>query len=163
MEIIALAKAREQGLEYYYTGKPCKYGHVCQRSTKYKYCLKCNEINPKAWRAQNPGYQKDWKTKNPDKRKLTSRKNKIKQFGLSYEEFIIIYNQQEGCCACCGIEENQQARKLSVDHCHETNEVRGLLCTRCNIGLGYFKDNCDLLYKAIAYLKRHETNRTSPH
>lgn len=42
--------------------------------------------------------------------------------------------------------------KLSVDHCHLTGEIRGLLCLRCNKGLGYFKDNPEFLSKAIKYL-----------
>jgi hypothetical protein len=42
---------------------------------------------------------------------------------------------------------------LSIDHCHNTGKVRGLLCDHCNKGLGLFKDNIDYLNKAIEYLK----------
>jgi len=45
-------------------------------------------------------------------------------------------------------------RELSVDHNHETNKIRGLLCNHCNIGLGNFKDSTTLLSLAIEYLER---------
>ena len=51
-------------------------------------------------------------------------------------------------CAICGCE----ARRLAVDHCHRTNAVRGMLCTHCNWGLGYFRDDKKLLERAIRYL-----------
>ena len=42
--------------------------------------------------------------------------------------------------------------RLFVDHCHNTGKYRGLLCVTCNTGLGAFKDNVDLMQKAIEYL-----------
>lgn len=42
---------------------------------------------------------------------------------------------------------------LAVDHCHRTNKVRGLLCTKCNLGLGYFADTEELLQQAVTYLR----------
>jgi hypothetical protein len=46
------------------------------------------------------------------------------------------------------------AKRLAVDHCHSTEKIRGLLCMRCNVGLGQFRDSEQLLQKAIAYLKK---------
>ena len=43
-------------------------------------------------------------------------------------------------------------KNFAVDHCHETNQIRGLLCSSCNIGLGQFQDSIKLLSKAIDYL-----------
>jgi len=51
-------------------------------------------------------------------------------------------------CIICGSEE-----KLVVDHCHKTNIVRGMLCNRCNMGLGHFKDDPMLLELAKVYLQ----------
>jgi len=60
---------------------------------------------------------------------------------------------QGGVCAICGgINDNDDA--LSVDHDHETGRIRGLLCSKCNKGLGSFNDDPELLRKAIAYLER---------
>lgn len=50
-------------------------------------------------------------------------------------------------CVICGSNE-----KLVVDHCHETEQIRGILCTNCNLGLGHFKDDPLLLEFAIQYL-----------
>lgn len=59
---------------------------------------------------------------------------------------------QEGKCALCGRAITLRSSKL--DHCHRTMRVRGLLCNNCNIGLGVFRDDPDLLNKAIDYLRR---------
>lgn len=49
-------------------------------------------------------------------------------------------------------------QKLYIDHCHKTNQVRGLLCFSCNSALGHFKDNVESLKKAIKYLKKWQEN-----
>lgn len=51
-------------------------------------------------------------------------------------------------CVICG----NDGPKLSVDHCHKTNKIRGILCMNCNIGLGKFKDDPELLEFARIYL-----------
>lgn len=62
-------------------------------------------------------------------------------------------------CHICGNEEKNMNTKtgklysLSIDHCHNTNIVRGLLCQSCNVGIGMFKDNIESLQKAIIYLE----------
>ena len=52
-------------------------------------------------------------------------------------------------CEICGA-----AGVLAVDHCHDTGEIRGMLCSQCNVGIGMFRDDADLLMRAIRYLKR---------
>jgi hypothetical protein len=54
-------------------------------------------------------------------------------------------------CECCG-GHNDSGQKLHLDHCHGKNVFRGWLCFRCNMGLGYFKDDPERLRRAIAYL-----------
>ena len=59
---------------------------------------------------------------------------------------------QGGGCAICGITVDPTHKQLSVDHCHNSGKVRGLLCTLCNTALGSFKDDPELLQKAINYV-----------
>ncbi len=60
--------------------------------------------------------------------------------------------RQGGCCAICGQPEKELKRQLSIDHCHVTGHIRGLLCHRCNFILGFAKDNIYILKSAIDYL-----------
>ena len=83
---------------------------------------------------------------------LQKRADRASKYGLTPEAYIKMYESQDGKCAICGLEPTTQ-RGLHIDHCHETNIVRGLLCHSCNIAIGNFKDSKDLLIKAINYLE----------
>lgn len=81
-------------------------------------------------------------------------------FGITIEKYERMEVAQNGVCLICREPEvvpdprnPNQTKRLAVDHCHETQEVRGLLCQRCNMGLGYFRDRHDLLFAASEYLK----------
>lgn len=77
-----------------------------------------------------------------------------KNYGLSIEDFENLYSNQKGCCACCGKHETEFKRGLHVDHDHKSGQVRGLLCTKCNPGIGYFDDSIEKLEMAITYLRK---------
>jgi hypothetical protein len=59
---------------------------------------------------------------------------------------------QGGGCAICGYRPKPGGRRLNIDHDHKTGAVRGLLCARCNRGLGWFRDDPDRLEIAATYL-----------
>lgn len=66
--------------------------------------------------------------------------------------------QQNGECAICRTKKPSSIyAELYVDHDHSTGSIRGLLCWRCNIGLGYMKDDITLLKASIAYLEKYST------
>ena len=71
---------------------------------------------------------------------------------LTPEHYSAMNMAQDFCCAICK-NPNIANRRLGVDHDHKTNEIRGLLCHNCNLGLGYFKDSTELLSRAIKYLQ----------
>lgn len=103
-----------------------------------------------------------------DERSAYARSWMLKaRYGLTPEAHQKLLADQNFVCAVCKSDElfvnSRTGRKqeLSVDHCHETDRVRGLLCVGCNRGLGYFKDNKDTLRAAIAYLEKHETKEAS--
>lgn len=87
----------------------------------------------------------------------------IKKYGISIHEYNALLERQGGVCALCGQPEiKMQSRglgmkptpdSLHVDHDHRTGKVRGLLCYRCNTGIGKLLDNPDLLRKAADYLE----------
>ena len=84
------------------------------------------------------------------KRQLTPKSKYIKP---KASEILLMKDDQVGRCAICEEELDKDTKHVHVDHCHETNIVRGLLCAHCNKGLGFFRDNIEVLEKAITYLK----------
>lgn len=86
------------------------------------------------------------------------RTNKSKQlknlYGISLEEYEAMAERQQGLCAICGVE----PLILHVDHCHDSNKVRGLLCGSCNRAIGLLKDNVTSLHRAIEYLNGFYSN-----
>jgi hypothetical protein len=76
-------------------------------------------------------------------------------YGMSIDDYKRMWQAQGGVCAICKQTCKQHAR-LSVDHDHFTREVRGLLCGKCNSGIGMFKDDVELLTAAIQYLGGNE-------
>lgn len=84
--------------------------------------------------------------------KQVNKNKKLKQrYGITLEEYDIMFKNQNGKCIICN-----DTNDLCVDHNHTTFKIRSLICRRCNIGLGAFKDNMILLEKAIEYLKGHQ-------
>jgi hypothetical protein len=69
------------------------------------------------------------------------------------EHYAMLLEQQQGQCKICG---SFKGEELRIDHCHARGTLRALLCDNCNWGLGNFKDNQDILRKAIDYLQQYE-------
>jgi len=75
-------------------------------------------------------------------------------YGITLDDYNQMLTEQNDCCAICKTTEpGGKHGKFMVDHCHDTGKVRGLLCKRCNIGLGEFNDDTSLLEKAVLYLR----------
>jgi hypothetical protein len=75
-------------------------------------------------------------------------------FGVSYQELLVMKEDQDYKCGICGIHEENTTKKLAVDHDHKTNRVRGYLCNNCNRGIGLLKDDVEVMKRAIVYLER---------
>lgn len=69
------------------------------------------------------------------------------------EKYEDMFQEQNGLCKICSQEE-ANGNSLSIDHCHHTGVVRGLLCSNCNRGIGLLKDDYKILEKAKDYLKK---------
>ena len=96
-------------------------------------------------------YMREYRKSNPDK---NQRIWDAKRYGyiLTDEDLVRLYEEQEHRCAICGVHESDLKKRLAIDHCHETGEVRGLLCFNCNTGLGKLGDSVDGLQRALDYL-----------
>ena len=86
------------------------------------------------------------------------RRYNLTKYGITPEIYSSMLEEQNHKCKICGSNDmsENKGNKLHVDHCHETGLVRGLLCAKCNTGLGAFKDDRNLLYEAILYLKYYD-------
>ena len=81
--------------------------------------------------------------------------------GIGILEYNAMHDAQRGLCAICSKPEtdihnvNRKAKRLAIDHDHATGEIRGLLCAKCNRGLGMFLDSPQLLFAAADYIENH--------
>ena len=101
----------------------------------------------------------DARIRNPD---IEYERNLQRSFGMNLDEYLQKFKNQNGVCAICEKEETTTngksgiVRRLAVDHCHNSNKIRDLLCNRCNITLGKIEDSVELLQKMINYLNKHK-------
>ena len=113
-------------------------------------------------RAKNPekykGYVRNWKSKNPDRERIRN----LAQFGLTIEDYDAMYKAQGGVCAICKQPETSQrdgkVYRLAVDHDHNTGEVRGLLCFKCNSAMGSFEKRGVPIENVLKFLERESTS-----
>lgn len=96
----------------------------------------------------------DRRRANPEKNRSDNNKRLARKYGVTEEAFGILWDSQMGRCAICQTTFDED--RPHVDHDHETGEVRGLLCSLCNPGLGFFRDDPVMLESAAAYLRRRE-------
>lgn len=72
------------------------------------------------------------------------------RYGISVEQYQNLLAKQSGKCAIC---KQESKRRLCIDHCHQTNQVRGLLCHHCNRALGLMQDSPEIIRSMLSYLK----------
>ena len=158
-----------------YIGRPCK---VCLGTEKYVTNWCCVECTKKKTLARSPEvgkrYSKSSKGKNTKKeyRKQTPYRqtqlrwikkdyqiNKEKYFGYSLRKYKITKEEyqealikQDFRCYICETHQQDLKRRLAVDHCHKTGNVRKLLCSNCNTALGLLKEDTSIMKKLIEYV-----------
>lgn len=141
-----------------------------------KRCSKCDEILDLSNFRKMPkikcGYRSSCKKCDNKQRRLylskmtnDERRNKRKKeaiknsHGIDIQEYNNMQIKQNNKCLICGKEESMKLHSnikfLCVNHCHDSGKIRGLLCNSCNVGLGCFKDNIELIEKALDYLKNN--------
>lgn len=141
-------------------------GKVCNRCKTYKMMLEfslnknstegrksiCKVCSNKAQKA----LYKRRREEDPEAHTLKLRKQTLmKGYGLTLEDFDRMLEAHNHVCAICGKPESFR-ENLTIDHCHTTGRVRGLLCTNCNSAIGKLGDTSVAVSKAVAYLQRFE-------
>ena len=125
--------------------KHCRNGHEYPASPVVnskgdRECRKCAyEAKARFMDKKSPEYQRNAMLKTT--------------YGITLEDYNQMLRDQDGLCAICRNPPSGKQPWLHVDHDHETDQVRKLLCFSCNIGLGSFKDNPEFLEKAAGYLR----------
>ena len=144
--------------EYGYSSKG-RYGLL-------SWCKTCGNIRQQEWRLTNKEkvnsrareYYHNRAKENPELFYHAKRSKAIKaSYGLTIDEYNEKLNIQGHSCPICREEFDLNKGKyaFSLDHNHTTGKIRDFLCSRCNLALGGFNDNIDILKSAINYLKRH--------
>ena len=125
------------------------YCRMCRKADSKKYYENNKElVNSRsiARYRKNGGYTEEAKIK--------GYASHIKRnYGITAEDYNGMFIEQAGRCAVCGTHQNETSRRLLVDHYHDTKIVRGLLCYKCNTGIGMFDDNLHLVKNAVKYLE----------
>lgn len=124
-------------------------------------CVVCSrplESRSRAWAC--PGACKDLR-------------NNLWRFNLTAAEYRAIYYGQDGKCAGCQrsfpLYSEATRNRLYIDHCHKTQEIRGLLCGECNLAVGKMQDDPEVAHRLAEYLAHDRpgyvpaSKRSSPH
>lgn len=136
------------------------------------WCKPCAAEHARAWYRANKGRARETKRRyyEANRERVNERQReykasrprqykayRLKSFGLTIDDFERMLAEQDGVCAGClhpPTGEDRQNAVLHVDHCHETGRVRGLLCGRCNTGLGLLRDDPETLHRLAAYVAK---------
>jgi len=81
--------------------------------------------------------------------------NLKRYYGINIEQYNDLFSKQEGKCSICNKHQTTLKNKLVVDHDHATGEIRGLLCKKCNVMIGFAEENIEILENTINYLKKY--------
>jgi hypothetical protein len=139
--------------------RPCKKHRGGFTAT----CKQCEIVRNMAWRKSKAGkpvfragrskaYQR--RKLDPDYKRKQANNLLRWKYGMTIEEFDTLLKLQGQCCSICKSETPVGSRGgFCVDHCHDTKAIRGLLCGNCNMAIGHFRHDPELLRSAIAYLQ----------
>jgi len=124
----------------------------------------------KAWRDANPERHKAnviaWQAANPEKVKVYVKTGKVRKYGLTLEQFDEFIRACGGRCPLCNVEfvASSRSRECAcIDHCHKSGKVRGVICKRCNIGIGHARENPEILKAWLSYITSHASSQNASH
>lgn len=145
-----------------------KFGKDKSIKSGYTYdCKDCRNAKSRKWSKQNKEKRKHNNDRNKEKRKNTHNTltghqrwrnhHLTSNYNITNDDYNKLLESQNGVCGICGKTESEVSKRntyLCVDHDHDTNKVRGLLCSKCNRGIGLLQDDINILKKGIEYLTK---------
>jgi hypothetical protein len=181
--IVTLQEARSAGLNRYFTGRPCKHGHIAQRVTTDQKCWECHQRKCAAYRRSHAEKVKEFRRKyrqrneekirntkrlyrenNPDKARNAKARHRQKHGDLIRAADRKWQNEKlrrtrelmagRPRPERCEVCRSSGKHGISFDHCHQTGKFRGWLCGACNSILGLAKDSPATLRKLARYLEQ---------
>lgn len=148
-----------------------------QAGQRMNTCKRCNVIKVDNWNKANSGARKRtvfkydeahraqsraYHKKYRDQKTIEERRAPwlMRAYKMTNAQYSELLKQQGGTCALCpAISGRPSGGHLSVDHDHQTRQVRGLLCVLCNTALGLLGDDPERLTRAADYLRSHALSR----
>ena len=137
----------------------CKRGHKLadtrETTSSRTSCSACKPIIAAEWYKKNAARcratHKIWNDKNQDYRR---QQRLERRYGITHEDYLQMLVRQAGVCAVCSRPEAlTRYGRLSIDHNHETGEIRGLLCDGCNASLGHLQEDPETIRKLADYIE----------
>lgn len=151
------------------------------KERRIKHCRSCLVKKAKLWKKANPERAlenqrrglKQWRANNRERHLANSRRRDssparrqrqirnyyIRTYNIDDKVYDSMIERSNGKCEICGKSETAN-RRLAVDHIHGTTDVRGVLCGKCNMGIGKLGDTLEALKRAVAYLERFELTKS---
>lgn len=130
----------------------------CQKTGKQGVFARCKQCMREEAREKYKTDPEKEKIKQANYRKNNPLANRLRllkyRYDITKEQYDQLCEKQENRCAICKTSQSDLDRPLDVDHCHLTGKVRGLLCNKCNQGIGLLKDNVNILKSAINYFEQ---------
>lgn len=110
-------------------------------------CRQCASKSKRKWVVENKEHISDY-----------SYQRRLRDYGITQEEHEAMLAKQKGCCKICGVKfgEYRTGQTAVIDHCHRKGHVRGILCMKCNTGIGLFSDKTERIKSAIKYLNEND-------
>ena len=150
------AYMKEYKKEYYEKNKEqiAAYNKEYNKKNKEQKATYMKEYYEKN-KEQIVAYVKKYREENKEEIAIKKEEQRLKsKYGITSKEKNVLLQKQNNKCKICLVEFSNVTP--NIDHCHTTNKVRGILCGGCNRGLGIFRDDIELLTKAINYLEENK-------
>lgn len=132
--------------------KPANQFHKCKKrkdGIEYK-CKKCkSDYNSKFYTGNKKHIEKSKEYNKRNKRQVRNL-DLLRDFGITIEEYELMLLNQNYKCKICDKPETKRA--MSVDHCHKTGKIRGLLCMKCNCAIGFLYEDPVIIKNCLKYL-----------